>query len=420
MDYATIKDIDVAGKTVLVRVDFNVPLKKVPVAGENGQSGREELEITDDLRIRAALPTIEYLRSAGAQKIILISHLGRPGGARVADLSLRIVAEHLAESLPQVDFIDEVYGPEVEKAVKELPKNGVLLLENLRFWPEEEKNDKTFIKKIIDSTGAELFVQDGFAVVHRAHASTSAVADFLPVYAGLLLEKEITNLTSAVKDPVRPLLMLIGGAKVADKAPLISRFLNLADHIAVGGKIAVDYPTNEKLLSAASENAQTAVQIQPENSTAQGIISDNSTSKENLQASENSPEYFRDKLYIAEDFDENADGQKLDIGPLSTAHFSGLITDAKTIIWNGLLGEAEDPAFATSSTIIAEMLGEKTDAKTIICGGDTTGFVEKLMSSHDNLKYSLISTGGGAALEFLSGTTLPGLTVIQKKSEKPA
>ena len=347
----TIKDINVKDKTVLVRVDYNVPLK-------DGQ-------VESDLRIRASLPTLEYLREHDAKRIILISHLGRPEG-KDKSLSLKPVAEALKKLLPNVSFIDDVSGPDVEQAVKAMKKGDILLLENLRFFPGEEQNSEDFIREIIDSTDAEIYVQDGFAVIHRAHASTDAVKNHLPIYAGLLLEKEVTNLENATKNPAHPVLLIIGGAKVEDKQPLIEKFLNKADHIIVGGKIAAD-----------------------------DYKSDNP------------------KIYVAEDFDENAEGQKLDVGPISTGKIADLITDAKTIIWNGLLGYAEDPAYATASTITAEMLGEKQDATTIVCGGDTTGFVENLMKSHPNLNYSLVSTGGGASLELLLGKELPGLVAIR-------
>lgn len=352
MDYKTIKDVKLKDKIVLVRVDYNVPM------GDGA--------ITDDLRIRASLPTLEYLREQGAKKIILISHLGRPEG-KDKKLSLAPVAKTLSGMLPDVSFIDDVSGPDVEAAVNKLKKGGILLLENLRFFAGEEKNSDDFIREIIESTGAEIYVQDGFAVVHRAHASTSAVANHLPVYAGLLLEKEIVNLKKIMEKPVRPLLLIIGGAKVEDKEPLIEKFSNFADQVVVGGKIAAD----------------------------------------GYKAS--------GKVYVADDFDEDGAGAKLDVGPVATAKIAGFIADAKTIIWNGLMGKAEDPAYATASTIVAEMMGEKEDAETVVCGGDTTGFVESLMSEHPNLEYSLISTGGGAALEFLLGKSLPGIEVIELK-----
>ena len=353
MNYETIRDVKIKGQVVLVRVDYNVPL--------------EDGKIVNDLRIRASLPTLQFLREQGAKKIILISHLGRPEG-RDKNLSLKVVADKLKKLIPEVDFVDDVSGPDVESKVKKMPKGGILLLENLRFYKGEEKNSSEFIREIIDSTGADLYVQDGFAVVHRAHASTSAVSEHLPVYAGLLVEKEIENLEKVIKKPEHPFVMIIGGAKIDDKAPLIKKFLKTADHIIVGGKIAAD-----------------------------GYVAEN------------------DKIYVAEDFDEDSEGNKLDVGPLSTVKIAEILKDAKTIVWNGLMGKAEDPAYSTASTVVAEILGKKTDAETVICGGDTTGFVENLTEDHKNLQYSLISTGGGAALEFLSGKKLPGLEAIEKK-----
>lgn len=348
----TIKDINVKGKTILVRVDYNVPISKGKVAS--------------DLRIRASLPTIEYLLEHGAKRIFLISHLGRPEGKFVKEFTLAPVSETLKKLLPgqQVGFYPL---PVDHNPITDIPdKTSVVLLENLRFDPGEEANDSDFIQRIVDATKADYFVQDGFAVVHRAHASTDAIKQHLPVYAGLLLEKEIENLQAATKHPTKPVLLIIGGAKVDDKQPLIDKFSKIADRIVVGGKIAADG-------------------YKPKN----------------------------DKIYVAEDFDEDSEGHKLDVGPLSTVQISNFITDASTIIWNGLLGYAEDPAYATASTITAEMIGEKPDtATTIICGGDTTGFVEHLQSDHPNLHYSLVSTGGGAALEFLLGKPLPGITAI--------
>ena len=348
----TIRDIDVKDKIILVRADFNVPIK-------NG-------EVISDLRIRAELPTLEYLRDHGAKKIIIISHLGRPT-SKDDNYSLRPVAEVLKNLTDNVDFIPEISGPAVKSAVEQLPTGHILLLENLRFHSGETENSSEFIHDIVKTTGAEIYVQDGFSVSHRAHASTVAIANHLPIYAGLLLEHEISNLNSAIKNPARPLLAVIGGSKISDKEPLINEFLPIADQIFVGGKIAAD-----------------------------GFQSTNS------------------KIHVANDFDEDSTGAKLDIGPMSTVALANLITDAKTIIWNGLLGRAEDPAYSTASTIAAEMLGEKDNAITIICGGDTTGFVEELMAAHENLKYSLISTGGGATLEYLLGHELPGLSTIAK------
>ncbi|MBR3139100.1 phosphoglycerate kinase [Candidatus Saccharibacteria bacterium] len=348
----TIRDLTVKNKTFLVRVDYNVPIK--------------DKKVTSDLRIRASLPTIQYLLENGAKQIILISHLGRPEGKPNPEFSLKPVSDVLRKLLPKTT-ISFCPLPNDNGEIK-IPENTkIALLENLRFNPGEENNDKTFIQNIVNDTHADAYVQDGFAVIHRAHASTDAIKNFLPIYAGLLLEKEVTNLDKITKNPEKPVLLIIGGAKVEDKQPLIDKFTKSANQIVVGGKIAAD-----------------------------GYKSDNP------------------KIYVAEDYDEDSTGKKLDIGPLSTAKVAGFITDAKTIIWNGLLGYAEDPAYATSSTIAAEVIGEHQDATTVICGGDTTGFVENLMENHPNLHYSLVSTGGGASLEYLLGNKLPGLEAITK------
>lgn len=369
----TIKDVDTKGLTVLVRTDYNVPLVPAEVAPEGdfeaGLIAEGERErIASDLRIRASLSTIKYLLKNKASKIILISHLGRPAGKRDQSLSLRPIAEKLAELLPgtTVNFVDDVSGPEVEIAVEDLPEGGILLLENLRFSADEENNSESFAQEIVDSTHAELFVQDGFAVIHRAHASTDAITKLLPSVAGLLLEQEVTTLTKVVEHPEHPLVVVIGGAKVADKQPLIDKFLKIADTIFVGGKIAAD-----------------------------GYESENP------------------KVVVAEDFDVDGSGNKLDIGPVATGKLVELVGSAKTVLWNGVLGKVEDSAYATASTILAKTLGENSAITSVICGGDTAGFIEELMESEPDLHYTLISTGGGAALELLSGESLPGLEGLE-------
>lgn len=362
----SLRDQDVRGKNVLVRTDYNVPLETT----EDG-----ERVIASDLRIRASLPTLQYLGDQDAGKIIIISHLGRPDG-RDEQLSLKLVAERLAELLPgvPVSFVDDVSGPEVEMAVEDMPEGGILLLENLRFFPGEKQNSADFAREIVESTHAEVFVQDGFAVVHRAHSSTEAITKLLPSCAGLLVEKEVRELEKLRENPETPFVLVIGGAKVDDKEPLIEEFLPRVDRIIVGGKIAADG-------------------YQPE--------SQDSQNGQNSQSS--------DKIYVTEDFDEDGSGAKLDIGPVSTMKMMETLQNAKTVLWNGVLGKVEDPTYATSSTILAEFLGEHPEIHSVICGGDTTGFVEGLQAENENLHYSLISTGGGAALEFLVGNKMPGL-----------
>lgn len=362
----TIKDIDVSGKVVLVRVDYNIPIS--------------DGEIESNIRIRASLPTIEYLVSNGAKRIVLMSHLGRPEGERKAELSLKPVAEKLSEILnnsviktpagitPEVKFVSEVFGSSVSEVVAESMDGGIVLLENLRFWSEEEKNDAEFAKKIVEATGAEIFVQDGFAVIHRAHASTDAITKVLPSVAGLLVEKEVSVLSGAISNPEHPVLVIIGGAKVEDKKPLIEKFLPIADSIIVGGKIAAD-------------------------------------GYEAMDA----------KIYVAEDFMTDETGAKLDIGTVATKKILEKIHEAKTVVWNGTVGLTEKHPFDMASRTIARALGNRRDVTSIICGGDTTGFVEGLQALEPELKYSLISTGGGASLELLSGLELPGLVALEDK-----
>lgn len=349
----SINDVKLRGQTVLVRVDYNVPMK--------------DGKVTDDLRIRASFPTLDLLAKKGARRIVLISHLGRPEGKKVPELSLKPVADKLKELLPEkkVFFVSDVSGPDVEEAVESLPVGGILLLENLRFFPGEEKNSPEFAKEIVDATHADLFVQDGFAVVHRAHASTEAITKELPSVAGLLLEKEVTNLTKISEAPAHPFVVIIGGAKVEDKQPLIDKFAPLADQIVVGGKIAAD-------------GYQTALS----------------------------------NVYVIEDF---SDASKRDSGPISCEKIVNLAKNAKTVLWNGLLGVAEDPNYAASSEALASALGSAKNVTSVICGGDTSGFVENLQKNRQDLAFSLVSTGGGAALELLCGEPMPGIDSLDDR-----
>lgn len=364
----TLKDVDVKDKVVLVRTDYNVPMK-------DGQ-------IESDLRIRASLPTIEYLREQGAKKIVLMSHLGRPKEPS-EELSLAPVAECLRELLSadalkaarpglwsektDSNASDRPQGPNSSPVLQEQFQVApdIVLLENLRFDPREKENSLEFAKEIVENTGAEVFVQDGFAVTHRAHTSTDAITKLLPSVAGKLVEKEMTSLTKVLTDPERPLVVVIGGAKVEDKSPLIEKFEQIADKILVGGKIAAD-----------------------------GYVAENNN------------------IDVAEDFDEDGEGAKLDIGPLSAGKFLDELMGAKTVLWNGVLGKVEDPAFSTSSELVAKFLGEHPEITSIICGGDTAGFVEELMEKNPKLNYDLVSTGGGATLTLLTGEEMPGLMAL--------
>ncbi len=359
-DKKTIKDVDVKDQVVLVRADYNVPLE---------QDADGHMKIVSDFRIQENLPTLRYLLEHGAKKIIVVSHMGRPEG-KDEKLSLRVVAARLAKLLPgvPVEFVDQCRGEEVEQVVESAPDGSIIVLENLRFEPGEKANDVDFAEDLVRSTGATLFVQDGFAATHRAHASTAAIAKLLPAVAGLLVEKEVTMLRQALDTPEHPLVTIIGGAKVADKQSLIDKFLPVADRLIIGGKIAADGYTTED-----------------------------------------------PQVYVAEDFDENSAGEKLDVGPISTCKIVDMVSGAKTVLWNGVLGKVEDPAYATSSVILAKVLGENDKVTSIICGGDTSGFVENILVNNPDLHYSLISTGGGAALSLLSGEPMPGLEALENK-----
>lgn len=354
MDYPSLKDFNPKNQIVIVRTDYNVPIK--------------DGKIVDDLRIRASLPTLKYLVEKGAKQIIVISHMGRPDGTNNAELSLKLVAERLAELLPgqTVEFADDVSGPEVEEKAQSLPKGGILVLENLRFYPGEKKNSQDFANEIIESTHAEAFVQDGFAVIHRAHASTDAMARELPSYMGLLVEKEVSALKKITENPKHPFYVIIGGAKVEDKQPLIEEFAKIADEVWVGGKIAADgYQPNSK------------------------------------------------NIHVARFFNSDAKGNKLDVSNEAGDELAKIIkNEAATVLWNGVFGKVEDPEFAKNSEKIALAIGEKPELTSVICGGDTTAFVENLQKTHPELKYTLISTGGGAALELLSGNEMPGLEAL--------
>lgn len=355
MRQLTDKNLNLKNQVILLRTDYNVPIK-------DGQ-------IVDDFRIRASLSTIKYLLDHQVKKIIIISHLGRPEGKRDSSLSLKPIADHLKILLPEqnINFISDTSGPDVEKAVENLERQGIILLENLRFYSGEEANSQDFAEEIIESTHPDLFVQDGFAVVHRAHASTSSIPLQIPSVAGLLLIEEVNNLSKVLEYPKKPLLVIIGGSKVSDKQPLIDRFLPIADYIFIGGKISAD-----------------------------GYLSS------------------QEKIIVANDFHLDSQGLKLDIGPQSLNILQQLIEKSQTIIWNGVLGKVEDVEFSQSSKQTTLMLGgpQSQSKTTIICGGDTTAFAEQLLKSHPDLKFSLLSTGGGASLEFLSGLKLPGIEAL--------
>lgn len=394
----TIRDVPLEHTTVLVRADYNVPLTK------DGQ-------IADDLRIRASIPTLQYLLDRGC-KVVVMSHLGRPEG-RDMTLSLEVVGERLAQLLQRpIHFIDDCIGDRVYQVVKRAPKNDVVLLENLRFYPEEEADDHEFAKKIAKATDARYFVQDGFGVVHRAHASTDAITLYIPGVAGLLLEREYDIITHAMSEPKRPFVAVMGGAKVSDKIAIIERFTAVADTILVGGAMANTFLDYKGISVGASKT-------EPGQAAVLDAIYDKAADK---VGSNKLDEFIMLPTDVAVDTDltgEHArrvvsvnDIQKnelaLDIGDQTIEQFCKVIAKAGTVIWNGPVGYSTLPVFAHGSARIAMELATHPKITSIIGGGDTAEFVLK-WDGHDGQSFTHVSTGGGAGLELMAGEKLPGV-----------
>ena len=391
MNKKTIRDVDVKDKRVLVRVDFNVPL------AEGG--------VTDDTRIRAALPTIQYLLDRDAT-VLLCSHLGRPKGAVVDDLKMDPVGRRLSELLGMpVKKLDDCVGPEVEAAVEAAKPGDVLLLENTRFHPEEKENDPAFAAQL--AALADLYVNDAFGSAHRAHASTEGVAHHLPAVAGFLMERELEFLGGALTAPQRPFVAILGGAKISDKIGVIENLLGQVDVLLVGGGMANTF------LKADGYDV------------AESLVEDGS-----LDTARTLMERAGDKLVlpvdvtVADRFDAEAFSQVvsvaqvppkwriLDIGPRTLELFQEELVGAHTVVWNGPMGVFEFPKFAQGTEALARMLAALPDATTIIGGGDSAAAVQQAGLAD---KMSHISTGGGASLEFLEGKPLPGVAALQDR-----
>lgn len=386
----TVRDIDVQGKRVLVRCDFNVPLR-------DGQ-------ITDDRRIEAALPTIQYLLQHGAA-VILCSHLGRPKGGPTPEFSLKPVAARLSELLNQpVALLPDCVGPEVEQRCKGLNPGDVVLLENVRFHAEEEKNDPAFAKQLANL--ADIYVNDAFGTAHRAHASTEGVAHILPAVAGFLIEKEIDYLGRALDNPKRPFVAFMGGAKVADKIKIIESLLPKVDQLAIGGGMMFTF------LKAKGYEIGTSL-----------LDADGLDFCKQLLAASGDKIVLPTDVVVAPKFAADApaatlkvsempsDQMGLDIGPESQARYRELAKTAGTVIWNGPMGVFEFPAFAAGTLAVAEGLTESSGT-TIVGGGDSAAAIEQFGLAE---KVSHVSTGGGASLEFLEGTELPGIAALLDK-----
>ncbi|HRC28061.1 MAG TPA: phosphoglycerate kinase [Candidatus Saccharimonas sp.] len=395
----TINSLPLSGHTVLLRADFNVPLT---------DKGR----IADDYRIRSSLPTIKKLLADGC-KVVIISHLGRPDGKKDPAFTLEPAAERLASLLGQpVRFVDECVGPKVKMAIKRAPKKSVIVLENLRFHAEEEANDAGFAKQLAADSGADYFVQDGFGVVHRAHASTAAITQYLPSVAGLLLEREVDTITQAMKHPEKPLVAILGGAKVSDKIKVIEALEHSADTIIIGGAMANTllayggHPVGKSKVEQGQDEIIKDIYTGAARKAGEGRVDDYLVLPTDLGIGRSvSPHATRTEASIDH---IPADGLALDIGPASVKRMHDIIADAKTVIWNGPLGLFEIPAFATGSNALAAQLADASHITTIIGGGDTAEFAIHWERAH---KKSLghISTGGGASLELMSGLTLPGV-----------
>ena len=394
----TIRDVDLRGRTVLVRVDYNVPLTS------DGQ-------ISDDLRIRASLPTLRYLIEQNC-KIIVISHLGRPDG-RQKKYSLAPVAAHLADVLGRpVRFVDDCVGDKVRQMVRYARRGSVTVLENLRFYAEEEADDLTFARSIVKATGAEYFVQDGFGVVHRAHASTHAITLCIPGVAGLLLEKEFMTITQVMQRPHHPLVAIFGGAKVSDKIGLIHRLMTKADTVLIGGAMANTFLRYKGYAIGASKAETDQDDVLDE-------IYRNAVEKvgaaqvdEFLRlpsdvaiAREPRANSVRREVMVGE---VDADMKMLDIGTQTIEQFSEVIASAKTVIWNGPLGYAESNTFAIGSARTAMAIAQNEKVTSIVGGGDTADFVLK-WDGHDGASFTHVSTGGGASMELMAGKKLPGV-----------
>lgn len=393
MPKKSVKDIEVKGKRVFVRVDFNVPLD-----GE---------VITDDTRIRKALPTIQYLMEQGA-RVILASHLGRPKGEVVEKYRLTPVARRLSELLgKEVIKVNDSVGEEVKQAIAAMQNGDVLLLENVRFHAEETKNDEKYARQLAEL--ADVFVNDAFGAAHRAHASTAGIAKYLPAVTGFLMEKELTMLGQAVTTPRRPFVAIIGGAKVSDKIGVIENLLSKVDTLIIGGGMANTFLKAQGYQTGKSLVEPDKVDL------ARELIERAATRQVEL--------LLPTDVVVARAFEPTAenrvvtvtkipeDWMVLDIGPATAAKYAEAVQKAATVVWNGPMGVFEMDVFAKGTEAVAKALAD-SPAITIIGGGDSVAAVNKIGVAD---KISHISTGGGASLEFLEGKELPGVAVLQSK-----
>ena len=398
----SVRDLKVKGRRVVVRVDFNVPTEEV-----DGQT-----RITDDTRIRESLPTIELLREKGA-KVILLAHFGRPKGKPNPKYSLKPVADHLARIIPPpVKFSSEVVGPGAEAASKELPEGGVLLIENVRFYKEEEENADSFAESLAKL--GDVYVNDAFGAAHRAHASTAGIAKYLPQAAmGLLMERELKYLKEELADPDRPFLVILGGSKVSDKIDVIKALMEKADVFLIGGAMAHTFfrakgiPTGASRVEADKVNLAEELLALAEKKGIKFLVPVDSLETEEFKAGAN----CRNTPILSLTQGITEGWQAVDIGRETIVSYKAEISRARTIVWNGPVGVFEIPDFATGTREIAAALAE-SGAKTIIGGGDSVTAVKQFGLAD---KMTFISTGGGASLELLEGKELPGVAALTDK-----
>jgi len=395
MNKKTIEDINVSGKRVLVRVDFNVPLDA-------------EKNVTDDKRIVAALPTIRYLLGQQA-KVILCSHLGRPKGEVNPEFSLAPVARKLSELLPGVKivFASDVIGESARKAVADMKDGEIVLLENVRFHKEETKNDPAFAREL--ASLADIFVLDAFGTAHRAHASTAGVAAYIPAVAGYLLQKELEVMGGALEHPVRPFVAILGGAKVSDKIGVIRNLLSKCDSLVIGGGMAntfnaaMGYDMQKSLVDVDSLELAKELMAEAEKRGVKLML------PVDCHVAEAFSEAAPHKIVAVDEVPEG--WMSLDIGPKTAAAYAEVVRAAKTVIWNGPMGVFEMPTYAEGTRAVAQACAD-CDGTTIIGGGDSASAVKKLGFKD---KVTHISTGGGASLEFLEGIELPGVAALNDK-----
>jgi len=428
----TVKDVNLDGKRILMRADYNVPV----IDGK----------ITDDYRIKQSLETIKYILSRKGTKLVIISHLGRPSGPDDKAYSLKPVAEHLSRLLDRkVQFVDECIGEQATAAAKALGEHEILLFENVRFHAGEEKNDKDFARAMVAASHADIFVQDGFGVVHRAHASTDAITSVLPSVAGLLLEKEVETIEKVIKQPEHPLVSVIGGAKISDKIDVLTKLIDISDCVAVVGAMANDFLLAQNVKVGKSKVEREVLD------TTRGVLEHTAKEEKTRNFNFLTPldvvvstkldgtattrivDIFGNNMADIQAYPKNppieaytigADEMILDIGPQSAAMIAGAIKLSNTVIWNGTCGVTEtkgiagahDPFAHATHTVMEAMIGNSNDHKnkpfSLVGGGDTVSYIEQQGLTDD---FSHVSTGGGASLELIIGKKLPGVEALPDK-----